>query len=129
VNGQGFQFSPMGIIPLPEGEVSGVDDESFSPGAVALAAVAPRTIPRPAPSDDEDDSEDEIRPASKIKTGSLKPRDVVKLAKRRLREIKAELKHHERLKREKASLERLVEAASKPVALVRPIDSARRSAG
>ena len=40
-----------------------------------------------------------------------KPQDVVKLAKRRLRDIRRELKRHERLESEAAQLQRMIDAA------------------
>lgn len=42
----------------------------------------------------------------------LRPGDVVRNAKARARDIRAELRHHEKLKRELAQLERLIAAAS-----------------
>lgn len=57
----------------------------------------------------------------------LTPQDVVKLAKRRLREIKRELKALRKLEAEKSQLERLVNAADgRPVAVVREL---KRSSG
>ena len=125
MSGQGFQFSPFGIVPLPDSETTDAADEtSFSPGVVALAAPAPAPIGPISASVERSAVERTVRVAG------LAPKDVVKLAKQRLRDINRELKHHEKLKREKAQLERLVLAAKgKLVAPVRSIDSARRSAG
>lgn len=39
------------------------------------------------------------------------PREVIRLAKRRIKELKAELRRHEALKRELAELQRLIAAA------------------
>ena len=56
----------------------------------------------------------------------MRPGDVVKAARARIREIKTELKAHAKLKRELAELERLVKAAKeKPRASIRAIDSRR----
>jgi hypothetical protein len=60
------------------------------------------------------------KPQKPVKPG-FGPGQVVRSAKERIRVIKAELKHHEALKRELAELERLVSAAKRPVAIVRDI--------
>lgn len=58
----------------------------------------------------------------------LKPRDVVKAAKARASEIRAQLRVMKRLEKELVELERLIAAAKqKPVALVRNIDHARHA--
>jgi hypothetical protein len=63
--------------------------------------------------------------AKKVKT--LAPRDVVKLAKARLRDIKKELRRLKALEKERAQLERLIDAADgKPRAVVHNI---KRTAG
>lgn len=68
--------------------------------------------------------------AGLAKPGALKPRDVVKLARARVKEIKRTLRNMKRLQKEQVELERLIAAADgKTLAPVRAIDTARRSAG
>lgn len=77
----------------------------------------------------EPEDEDAIspRPVAKQKPSKLASRNVVQLAKARLREIKAELRHMKALEKERAQLERLIAAAEeKPRAVVREI---KRTAG
>lgn len=50
-------------------------------------------------------------PARKTAAPATSPRDVIRLAKRRIKELKAELRRHEALKRELAELQRLIAAA------------------
>jgi hypothetical protein len=52
---------------------------------------------------------------------------VVRAAKARAKDIRSELRHMKALEKELAELERLIAAAQKPVAAVRPIDSARHA--
>lgn len=55
------------------------------------------------------------------------PKDIVALAKARLREVKAEIRRMKKLEHECAELERLIQAAeNKPLALVKQL---KRSAG
>jgi hypothetical protein len=77
-------------------------------GATASAAVAPPAPPATA--------------ASK----PLAPRDVLRLARARLRELDKEIRRLERLTKEREELRRLVAAAGKPGGVVRSI---HRSAG
>jgi hypothetical protein len=56
------------------------------------------------------------------------PKDIVKLAAARVREIKAELRNHAKLQTELAELERLIAAAkAKPLATIRKIETARHA--
>lgn len=48
----------------------------------------------------------------------LRPGDVLRAAKARVKEIRVELRHHARLERELVELERLIAAATKPPASV-----------
>lgn len=63
------------------------------------------------------------QPAAPVaqRSAPIGPRDVVRAAKARIKEIKSELRNHGALKRELAELERLVQAAKKPVASVREL--------
>jgi hypothetical protein len=55
------------------------------------------------------------------------PGGVLKAAKARAQQIRAELRNMKRLEKELAELERLIAAAKKPVAIVRNIDHARHA--
>jgi len=79
--------------------------------------VVASTAPKPAP----------IKPTPvsvTFKPGALKPIDVVKLAKARLREVNREIARLGKLTKERDELARLIEA-SKPSASVRPLKVAR----
>jgi hypothetical protein len=89
--------------------VPGLEGFEDSPPAAPVARPLP-----PAP-----------RQAS-LRTSELKPRHVLKAVRARIAEIKLELKNHRRLQRELAQLERVLDAAKKPVAIVKPIDSSRQ---
>lgn len=71
---------------------------------------------------------DTARPvAPKPRAKKLAPKNVVALAKARLREVKAELRRMKALEKERAELERLIAAAEdKPRAVVHEL---KRSAG
>jgi hypothetical protein len=64
---------------------------------------------------------------AKLAPAAIKPRDVLRLARARVREIRAELKRHAALKKELTQLENMLSAA-KPLASVRALDSVRRRA-
>ncbi len=97
-----------------------------------------RVAPVDPDDDDLDELEDDVAPSPRPATPArrvavrpakpLAPKDVVRLAKARLREVEAELKRMRRLELERAELQRLLAAAkSGPRAVVRELP--KRSAG
>lgn len=120
MDGQGFQFTPMGVLPL--GAVTGGVSKKMAPAVVRpqpSSAQAPQQLTLPAMP-----QAPVFATPSTVATSSalITPRDVVKAARARVREIRAELKHHKRLQSELAELERMLAAArSKPKAVVTTI--------
>lgn len=127
--GQAFQFSPVnGVIPIVD-----VDPTAMH-GATPAAAVVPydpEAIPdEPAP---RVTAATRAAPASTVAKSAvvsaapieITPRMVIKAARARLKEIKAELRRHEALKKERAQLERMLVAAGKPSASLTSITSRR----
>lgn len=125
MEGQAFMFSPMGMIPIEQDgtplERIAIDKTATNGGTVrptieaAESRVAPQQIPVQAS-------------LPLVAVPALKPRDVVKAAKTRAAEIRAQLRVMKRLEKELVELERLIAAAKqKPVALVRNIDHARHA--
>ena len=104
------QFVPaIGVVPNPGQQRGGVVPEVTSDGPVFVE------LPEPAPVH---------RPAAKNKPA---PKNIVALAKARLREVKKELKVKKALEKERDELERLIAAAdSKPRAVVTNL---KRTAG
>lgn len=116
--GQGFQFTMGGMQPLVAGEK----------GTVPAGPVVPHVLP-------EERTQDETAPyfaapanpqppQPKAQRPIAGPGAVVREAKRRIREIKAELKDHAKLKKELAELERLVKAAKEKPSNLRSIKRA-----
>jgi uncharacterized protein with von Willebrand factor type A (vWA) domain len=123
IEGQAFMFTPGGAIPMAQDgtplATTGASTTEMSPGTVRRGAQTMLALPDLAP------RVSELTPPS---TTALRPKDVVKAAKARVREIRAELRHMKRLEQQLGELERLIAAAKhKPVALVRNIDHARQS--
>lgn len=119
--GQAFQFTFGGMRVLTEGEG----------GLVPSAEVIPHAEPAPqALAEDQTEPRVVFRAPVQAPAGAkeqLKPRnskDVVKQAKSRLKDIKAELKYHDRLKKEAAELERLIAAAKEKPSNLRSIKRA-----
>lgn len=121
-----MQWTPQGLVPAITGVVR--------PGGIQH-----ETIYVDSSDPDDDDAEPEAAPIlprsrqpipPKVTGGPAKsasPKNVVALAKARLREVKAELRRMKSLEKERDQLQRLVEAAeNKPRAIVREI---KRSAG
>lgn len=113
----GYEFTPAGIVPIdatpatasdkmhgaavPSAELDEDDDKERVPTAKAPSAISPRTPPKSVP---------------------LKPRDVIKLARARLREVNREISRIKKLEKERDELSRLVAAADgKPIATVRAL--------
>jgi len=117
--GQGFQFTPYGVLPL--GAVGGNQPPEMAP-AVVRAGFAPVSVPiaESAPVA-QPVAIAQSRPQP-FKRETLRPADVLKAARARVREIKAELKHHTRLQCELRQLQNLLAAARiKPAADVKPL--------
>lgn len=95
--------------PVAVREARAADDKSAAV-AESLHRSAPQA-PERAP----------VAAPQKRAASTIGPRDVVRAAKARIKDIKAELRTHAALKRELAELERLVAAAKKPVATVREL--------
>lgn len=126
----GFEFTPGGMTPIGSENGGNAD---IVPGGAFLgdlqaarqgAQPAQQSLPHPslqAPAKPHGNR----RNKSQIDAEQLKPGDVIKLAKKRIRQLKRELKHHTKLEAELAELERLVAAAENPAAPVRAISTAR----
>lgn len=113
----GFEFTPDGIVPI------GATREAQKMGAIAGASVdiipawTQMVIPN-ASSMRIDNAGLHIGADAK----PLKPRDVVKLAKARLKDVNREIARLHKLERERDELKRLIDAADgRPVALVRSL--------
>src|SRR3954467_2811601 len=122
--GQGFQFTPMGLRPI--GDSSGIDTTVQHGGVIPPRAV------------EADESEVAhvaqcATPAVRGKPGvherltvaAINPRAVIKAARSRVKEIRAELRRMRGLQKELGQLERMLAAASKPLASLTPITSRR----
>lgn len=112
-----LQWSPGGMVAIgaSDAATAGIDVRAFDEGAPDADAVA---VSRSAPAT--------TRAVPKAKP--IAPRDVLRLARARLREVEAELKRIRRLEAERDELKRLLDAASnKPRAVVRELP--KRSAG
>lgn len=121
--GVGFQMSPFGILPI--GVSVAPPSDEYAPAAAPARQVEPlRTVPAVAlasavPAQLSATPTDATSIAPPRLSG---PRDVVRAAKARAKEIRAQLKAHEALKRELAELERLIKAAKqKPEPKVRAL--------
>lgn len=110
--GQGFEFTPMGIVPL------GTDVGTLEGLAGATADVPSAEILRP-----QTHSGRSLLPAPARKAVEpLKPVDVIKLARKRLRDVEREIRRLHKLEIERDELKRLLDAAAhKPLATVRSL--------
>lgn len=125
----GFEFTPGGIRELrDEPVVPGARSDAMAPAAISSAVVeaqaaeivraSPVASPQPPPSPP---------PRSLAAAAPLAPKDVLRLARARLKELDRECRRLERLKKEREELRRLVAAASgKSAAVIREI---KRTAG
>lgn len=118
----GFEFTPGGMAPL--GSAPAASGDSLKEASAARAGLERKFVGQPAVKIQEAPA----APQPKRKAEKpISPREVVRLAKRRRRDIKAELKHHARLENELAQLERLIGAAEgKPLAVVRDMPQRAR---
>ena len=107
--GSRFQFTPNGLIEILEDGSrvavrGGAASEIVKPTTVSV--TQPASVPHPT--------------ASTVKP--ITPKDVVKMAKRRLREVRREIKQLTKLRKEEQELTRLIDAAEgKQLAVVRDI--------
>jgi hypothetical protein len=126
-DGRGYQYVGGTMLPLEETPQPITDQglgAGVSPGVVPAQVAAPAPAPVAAPPPPL--APTATRPATKV--GRLTTRNIVVLARRRIREIRAELKHHEKLKTELKELVRLVDAAKgKSPAQVRALRPANRA--
>lgn len=109
----GFEFTPMGIMPLNTYSAALEKDAiagatAFVPGPEARTpapvAVSPKTVEAP----------------HRAQAKPIKPVDVVKMARARLRDVDREIKRLKKLEIERDELKRLIDAATgKPLAIVR----------
>lgn len=115
-----LQWTPSGMVPALNGPVANASSRAILPPAVSTAA----------PDDDDEDAPliAVVRPARRPAPKGATPKDVVRMARARLRELETELKRLRRLEKERDELRRLVEAAkAKPRAVLRELP--KRSAG
>jgi hypothetical protein len=104
---QGYQWTPMGIVPLGQ-PLPDVAPDTVSPAGAGFEVKVVTTSDTP--------TKTAKKPASHAGHG-ITPKTVVRAAKARVKEIKAELRRMRTLEKELAQLEALVEAASKPTHL------------
>jgi len=140
--GQGFQFSPAGVIPIVEqlgvdatamhGAGVSAEPQPYDPEAIPEEPVA-RIVPVAGPNGAIVAARDRrsgagitaaLMPPALVGS-AITPRTVIKAARERLKEIKAELRRHEALKKERSQLERMLAATKKPLASLTPINSRR----
>lgn len=131
MNGQAFMFTPGGPVAIPQ---EGVGGPLVGPSDDVLANVPILTAFRSPPDTAIAPVQQQLQlpghahaavPAAVVR--QLGPRDVVREARARAKEIRAEIRRLKGLERQLTELERLIAAAKqKPVAIVRDIDHARR---
>lgn len=121
--GAGFQYTPFGMLPLDQAVPTSTTEH---PGAVL-------EVHRDAPTAEGDShpvkQAEPVKRAEKrapaIASAPLTPGALVKQARARVREIKAELRRMRALEKELAELERLIRAAKqRPQSNVRALRSA-----
>ncbi len=114
----GFEFTPQGILPLGaptstqgEGAIAGATAQAPPQHAMERVAVRPPVLVV----------------AQRIEQPThLKPIDVIKLARRRLREVERDIRRIKALERERDELKRLLDAAdNRPRAVVRELSAKR----
>ena len=129
--GEGFEFSPLGAVPLGTGqavwaELNGQPAQEMAPSIVQPQPSAPLAydIHTTALGDVQRAFE---RHAKALARPATSPRSVIRGARERVKEIRAELRRMKALQGELAELERLLAAAKAkpPRAIVRAIDARR----
>ncbi len=109
MSGHSFQFAPNGIVAVEQGS-NEVNETIIPANADFFKAPSPVSTPVKC-----------VKPSLQ-----QKPINVVKAAKRRLREVKKEITRLRKLERERDELTRLITAAEqKPCAIVRDIAAKR----
>lgn len=98
----GFEFTPAGIVPIgsyrpemEEGHISGATAHVPKPDAAVSVQSPPAHVPRTVPA----------------AVAPLAPRDVIRLARKRLREVEREIARITKLQKERDQLRRLLDAA------------------
>jgi len=125
VSGQGFQFTPYGILPL--GAAPPVQSDEPAPSIVQPAPQVERVVPTYAPARpltgvaDAKPSAVAVPQAGLTADKPLTAKQLKKVAKARIRQLDKILKQMPALEAERASLKRIIDAAEKPAAVVRPI--------
>lgn len=128
MSGQGFEFTPGGILPLAApapgaGGTINAADAVAQMRAAAQAHVA--TVGKLEPGDT-------VRHATGpraigTQTGGLRRRSLVKEIRERLRAVEREIKNLEWLQAEAVKLRRMLAAAKQPPATVADLHKARKS--
>ncbi len=108
----GFEVTPFGIVPIGTPHVQTPEEAARYLVHREQEAVEPKAL-------------ESIRTAAKLAPAKpLRPGDLIRSVRVRIREIKAELKHLGALQNELQELERLLQAAKqKPKPSVRPLRS------
>lgn len=115
--GLGWQSSPFGIIPIG---TSIAPDSDYAPAAVPMLAVT--AVPAAMARVVQASVAQPITVALASPAPAHGPREVIKAARARVKEIRAELRTHAALQRELGELERLLRAAKqKPELKVRAL--------
>lgn len=116
--GHGFEYTPMGIVPLGTnvGQIEGIAPATGVTQAHEHAESAPlasRQMPLI------------VRGKPLVPAAALRPIDVIKLARARLRDVEREIKRLQKLEVERDELKRLLDAAARPLAVVRQMKPTR----
>lgn len=120
MTGQAFMYTPLGAVEIPD---EGVSIGPLGMNGAEMVGAAVPTIARHA-SNQATVQAQVARPV--VTANPLRPADVVRAAKSRVKEIRTEIRRLKALEKELGELERLIAAAKqKPVAIVRNIDHAR----
>jgi hypothetical protein len=120
MSGQGFEFTPGGVIPLAA-PVPGAGGTINAADAVAQMRAAQQAHVSTVAV--------HSAPAAKPVIGAqpIRRRSLIKEIRDRLRAVERELKSHARLQREASELRRLLAAAKQPTATVADIHQARKT--
>jgi hypothetical protein len=123
--GEAFQMTPWGVV---SGLAPVVTEENPEELIASRANIVHTSNERTQGHQFVEPQQQRVFVAAPIPTPKPTPKDIVKLAAARVREIKAELRNHAKLQTELAELERLIAAAkAKPLATIRKIETARHA--
>lgn len=128
----GFQFTERGLQPFGDEPATSteplfLDIRTSGEGGDPNQGAAPAPALGGAPLRYDIATIPAAKVAAFVPSKPTKPRDIVKQAKARAKELRAQLRQAERWKKELAQLERLIAAADgKAIAVVRNLDSSRR---